>query len=52
MENENLYVNVNELFEILDCIKIRNPHYWDIIEEIKETTLDLKWKEISDEETI
>lgn len=50
MENNNLYVNVNQLFELLECIRQRNPQYWDVIGEVKELVMDLKWEEIKDEE--
>ena len=50
MENNNLYVNVNQLFELLECIRQRNPQYWDVIGEVKEVVMDLKWEEIKDEE--
>lgn len=50
MENNNLYVNAGELMELLGCMKQRNLQYHEILTEVEELILDLKWKEIKDEQ--
>lgn len=47
-ENNNMYVNVTELQELLECIKQENPQHREIINEINELILDLKWREINE----
>lgn len=48
MENKNLYVNVSELLELMECIKKSNPQHAEITDEIIELVHDLKWREINE----
>lgn len=47
-ENENLYVNVAEVFALIGNIKECNPGHTEILNEIEEVILDLKWREIDE----
>lgn len=45
-ENEDLYINVDELHTLLDNIKEMNPKWNECVSEIINLTYDLKWIEI------
>lgn len=53
MANKNLYVNVDDLFAVLECIRVKNKgkkvKIDEIIDELVETTHDLDWAEVKDE---
>lgn len=50
MQNTNLYMNVDEFFQILECIREANKgkrvYINKFIDEIIETTHDMDWIEI------
>lgn len=48
IENENLYVNVAEVFALIDNIKERNAGHTEILNEVEDVILDLKWREIDE----
>ena len=51
MENNNLYVNAEELLELIECMQIATSdcREYRAFEETINIILDLKWIEIKDE---
>ena len=48
----NLYVNVEELLELMECIKKSNPQCAEVVKEIMIVIHDLKWRKIEDEKRV
>lgn len=48
MPNNNMYVNANEVLELLECMQEANINnvVVETLHEVQEMILDLKWREI------
>lgn len=44
--NKSLYVNVDDLLVLLECIRRCNPKWAAVIDEIVNIIYDLKWVEV------
>lgn len=48
---DNLYVNVKELFVLIDCMSKLNKNRYkqEAFDEVESVIMDLTWKEINDD---